>query len=177
MQQTIVQILTRWLMISLHSHSTQAATINPVNLQLVSVFCIWVFTPLGLILTLTNWTRHLWHTWLWYECTVVKNRSDPNNFLFNFNSDHPCKNHSIWPIQRHSNELPPKNQFQTVLAGLSFGAQKPVMHIFIKYYVDQAKDLVCKGVTHREKTKNAWLVKFGGYVIVWIQKPDQPYRT
>ncbi|XP_073724631.1 uncharacterized protein [Misgurnus anguillicaudatus] len=81
--------------------------------------------------------------------------SDPNNFSFNFNSDgsplYKSSKFSIWPIQLHLNELPPKIRFQNVmLAGLWFGAREPVMHIFLKPFVNQAKDLVYKGVTWRK---------------------------
>ncbi|XP_054592230.1 uncharacterized protein [Nothobranchius furzeri] len=81
--------------------------------------------------------------------------SDPANLSFNFNSDgspvYKSSKFSIWPIQLHLNELPPKLRFQNVmLAGLWFGAQEPVMPIFLKLFVDQAKTLASKGVSWRK---------------------------
>lgn len=77
--------------------------------------------------------------------------SNPNNLSFNFNSDgspvFKSSKFSIWPIQLHLNELPPKMRFQNViLAGLWFGAQEPIMPIFLKPFVDQAKSLASRGV-------------------------------
>ena len=81
--------------------------------------------------------------------------SDPNNLSFNFSFDgspvYKSSKFSIWPIQLHLNELPPKMRFQNVvLAGLWFGAHEPVMSIFLKPFVDQAKILACKGVSWRK---------------------------
>ncbi|XP_035274420.1 uncharacterized protein LOC118227720 [Anguilla anguilla] len=81
--------------------------------------------------------------------------SDPSNLSFNFNSDgspmYKSSRFSIWPIQLHLNELPPKMRFQdAVLAGLWFGAQEPVMSIFLRPFVDQAKTLASKGVSWRK---------------------------
>lgn len=54
---------------------------------------------------------------------------------------------SIWPIQLHLNELPPKMRFKhVILAGLWFGSREPNMHVFLKPFVDQSKLLVSKGV-------------------------------
>lgn len=81
--------------------------------------------------------------------------SDPNNLSFNFNSDgspvFKSSRFSIWPIQLHLNELPPKMRFNNVvLAGLWFGAQEPVMSIFLRPFVEQAKTLASKGVCWRQ---------------------------
>ncbi|XP_051807764.1 uncharacterized protein LOC127535044 isoform X2 [Acanthochromis polyacanthus] len=77
--------------------------------------------------------------------------SNPNNFSFNFNSDgspvFKSSKFSIWPIQLHLNELPPKIRFKNViLAGLWFGAHEPVMPIFLKPFVEQANTLASTGV-------------------------------
>ncbi len=81
--------------------------------------------------------------------------SDPNNLSFNFNSDgssvYKSSRFSIWPIHLHLNELPPKMRFQNVvLAGLWFGTQEPVMTIFLRPFVDQAKTLASRGVSWRK---------------------------
>lgn len=82
--------------------------------------------------------------------------SEPNNLSYIFNSDgsptYKSSKFSIWPIQLHLNELPPKMRFKNVvLAGLWFGAKEPVMSIFLKPFVDQAKTLASKGVSWKKK--------------------------
>lgn len=81
--------------------------------------------------------------------------SDPDNLSYNFNSDgspvYKSSRFSIWPIHLHLNELPPKMRFQNVvLAGLWFGTQEPVMSIFLRPFVDQAKTLASRGVSWRK---------------------------
>lgn len=78
--------------------------------------------------------------------------SDVNNLSYTFNSDgsplYKSSKFSIWPIHVHLNELPPKLRFHHVmLAGLWFGPTEPVMHMFLKPFVEQAKSLVSEGVS------------------------------
>lgn len=81
--------------------------------------------------------------------------SDPNNFSYNFNSDgspvYKSSKFSIWPIQLHLNELPPKMRFKhVILAGLWFGTHEPSIQVYLKPFTEQAKSLSSKGVLWRK---------------------------
>lgn len=78
--------------------------------------------------------------------------SDANNLSYTFNSDgsplYKSSKFSIWPIHVHLNELPPKLRFEHVmLAGLWFDPTEPVMHMFLRPFVQQANSLVSEGVS------------------------------
>lgn len=83
-------------------------------------------------------------------------KSDPHNLSYIFNSDgSPVFNSSkssIWLIHVMINELPPDLRLKNImLAGLWFGPKEPVMEIFLKSFVDQAKTPADTGVTwHQE---------------------------
>lgn len=79
--------------------------------------------------------------------------SNKNNFSITFNTDgapiFKSNKYSIWPIQYYLNELPPSCRYQPenlMLAGLWFGEKEPLMHIFLRPFVQQAVTLEEEGV-------------------------------
>ncbi|XP_048111205.1 uncharacterized protein LOC125302185 isoform X1 [Alosa alosa] len=82
--------------------------------------------------------------------------SNPNNLSYTFNSDgsplFKSAKFSMWPIHIMINELPPAMRSKhLILAGLWCGPREPLMEIFLKPFVEQAKKLANVGVTWRNQ--------------------------
>lgn len=84
---------------------------------------------------------------------------DDRNFSYIFNTDgSPVYNsspYSIWPIHVLLNELPPRERGKNMaLAALWFGKGHPKMCSYMKYFVEDAKNLSERGVDWIERSCN-----------------------